>query len=142
MLKVALVQIHLHHNKTNAVKQALKLLRKVGLSDSDIVCLPELWYTKIVTNFEKEFDKIIEAAKEYNMIIIPGAFIERSNNNYKGNNLQISSPVIAADGVIVGRQMKIHPFGSQRKDVRAGTNVELFESGNLKFGIGICYDIV
>ncbi|HEY7570406.1 MAG TPA: carbon-nitrogen hydrolase family protein [Nitrososphaeraceae archaeon] len=142
MLRVALVQIHLHHNKTKALEYTLKLLRKVGLSDSDIVCLPELWYTNIVTNFETEFDKIIEAAKEYNMIIIPGAFIERSNDNDNDNNLQITSPVIAADGVIVGRQMKIHPFGSQRKVVRAGTNVELFESGDLKFGIGICYDIV
>src|SRR6476660_1710253 len=144
MPRIALVQIHLHHNKTKAVEHTIKLLRKVGLSDSDIVCLAELWYTKVVTNFETEFDRIINAAKEYNMIIIPGAFIERSNNNNNGNgnNLQISSPVIATDGMIVGRQLKIHPFGSQRKVVRAGTNVELFESGNLKFGIGICYDIV
>ena len=140
MPRIALVQIHLHQNKTKAVEHALKLLRKVGLSDSDIVCLPELWYTKTVINFETEFGKLIEAAKEYNMIIIPGAFIERSNDN--DNDLQISSPVISADGVIVGRQMKIHPFGSQRKVVRAGRNVELFESGNIKFGIGICYDIV
>ena len=78
MLRIALVQIHLQNNKNKAVEHILKLLKKVGLSDSDIVCLPELWYSKIVTNFETEFDKIIDVAKEYNMIIIPGAFIERS----------------------------------------------------------------
>ena len=44
------------------------------------------------------------------MVIIPGAFIERSSNN-NGNDLQISSPVIANDGMIAGRQLKIHPFG-------------------------------
>ena len=44
--------------------------------------------------------------------------------------------------MILGRQLKIHPFGPQRKVVKAGTKVELFESGNFKFGIGICYDIV
>ena len=66
----------------------LKLLKKVGSSYSDIVCLPELWYTKIVTNFEREFDKIIDVAKEYNMVIIPWAFIERSNNN-NGNDLYL-----------------------------------------------------
>jgi predicted amidohydrolase len=77
------------------------------------------------------------------MTIIPGAFIERINNIKNGNNhLQISSPVIANDGVISGRQLKIHPFGPQRKVVKAGTKVELFKSGNFKFGIGICYDIV
>ena len=110
MVRIALVQIHLQNNKTKAVEHALKLLKKVGLSDSNIVCLPELWYTKIVTNFETEFDKIIDLAKEYNMVIIPGAFIERSSNN-NGNDLQISSPVIANDGMIAGRQLKIHPFG-------------------------------
>ncbi len=52
------------------------------------------------------------------------------------------SPVIAKDGMIAGRQFKIHPFGPQRKVVKPGTKVELFESGNFKFGIGICYDIV
>ena len=141
MLRIALVQIHLQNNKAKAVEHALKLLKKIGLSDSDIVCLPELWYTKIVTNFETEFDKVIDVAKEYNMVIIPGAFIERSSNN-NGKDLQISSPVIANDGMIAGRQLKIHPFGPQRKVVKAGTKVEIFESGNFKFGIGICYDIV
>src|SRR5918912_944567 len=140
--RIALVQINSYNNKDKAVEYACKLLKKAGSSDSDIVCLPELWYTKIVTNFETEFDKIIDVAKEYNMVIIPGAFLERINNNENGDDLQISSPVIAKDGVIAGRQLKIHPFGPQRKVVKAGTKVELFESGNFKFGIGICYDIV
>lgn len=78
MLRIALVQIHLQNNKDKAVEHILKVLKKVGSSDLDIVCLPELWYSKIVTNFETEFDKIIDVAKEYNMVIIPGAFIERS----------------------------------------------------------------
>ena len=141
MLRIALVQIHLQNNKAKAVEHTLKLLKKVGSSDSDIVCLPELWYSKIVKNFETEFDKIIDVAKEYNMVVIPGAFIERSNNN-NGNDLHISSPVIANDGIILGRQLKIHPFGPQRKVVKGGTKVELFETGKFKFGIGICYDIV
>ena len=141
MLRIALIQIHLQNNKTKAVEHALKLLEKVGLSDSDIVCLPELWYSRIVTNFETEFHKIIDVAKEYNMVIIPGAFVERSSNK-NVNDLQISSPVIANDGMMAGRQLKIHPFGSQRKVVKAGTKVELFESTNFKFGIGVCYDIV
>ena len=141
MVRIALVQIHLQNNKAKALEHALKLLKKAGSSDSDIVCLPELWFTKIVTNFETEFEKIIDVAKEYNMVIIPGAFMDRSSNN-NGNDLQISSPVIANDGTIAGRQLKIHPFGPQRKVVKSGTKVELFESGNYKFGIGICYDIV
>ncbi|MFL6381980.1 MAG: carbon-nitrogen hydrolase family protein, partial [Nitrososphaeraceae archaeon] len=143
MLRIALIQLHVQNNKAKAVENALRLLKKVGSSNSDIACLPELWYTKIVRNFEMDFDKIIDIAKEYNMVVIPGAFLERSNNDNKnGNALQISSPVIANDGTIAGRQLKIHPFGAQRKVVKAGTKVELFKSGSFKFGIGICYDIV
>jgi omega-amidase len=144
VLRIALVQLQLQNNKTKAIEHTLKILNKVGPSDSDIVCLPELWYTKTITDFETEFDKIIDIAKEYNMAIIPGAFVERRNNNNNNcnNALQISTPVIANDGVIAGRQLKIHPFGVQRKVMKAGTKVELFESVNFNFGIGICYDIV
>jgi omega-amidase len=121
VLRIALVQIHLQNNKAKAIEHTLKLLKKVGSSGSDIVCLPELWYSKIVTNFETEFVEIIGVAKEYNMTIIPGAFVERSEKNDNSSKLlHISSPVIANEGVILGHQLKIHPFGPQRKVVKAG----------------------
>lgn len=138
MIRAALIQTYLRKSKPKAIDHVLKLLKKAALSDSDIVCLPELWYTKIVTNFEVEFGMILKAAEEYSITIIPGAFLEKSNDD----KLQISSPVISADGMISGRQFKIHPFGLQRKTVKAGTKVEIFDLGPFKFGIGICYDIV
>ena len=57
VLRIALVQINLYNNKAKPVEYVLKLLQKLGLSDSDIVCLPELWYAKVVKNFETEFYK-------------------------------------------------------------------------------------
>jgi hypothetical protein len=36
VLRIALVQINLYNNKAKAVEYALKLLKKLGLSDSDI----------------------------------------------------------------------------------------------------------
>ena len=82
-------------------------------------------------------------AKEYNMTVIPGAFIERSKKtDSKDGLLQISCPVITNEGTISGSQLKIHPFGPQRKAIRAGNKLQVFESSNIKFGIGICYDIV
>lgn len=143
MLRVALAQIRLQNNQEKAIKYSLKLLNKIGSSDSDIVCLPELWYPKILTNFETQFVKVIRVAKEYNMTVIPGAFIERSKkNDNKSSLLQIFSPVITNEGTILGSQLKIHPFGPQRKVIKAGKKVQVFESSNIRFGIGICYDIV
>ena len=143
MLRVALAQIRLQNNLENAIKHILKLLNRIGSSDSDIACFPELWYSKILTNFETQFVKINGAAKEYNMTVIPGAFIETSKmNDNRSSLLQISSPVITNEGTILGSQLKIHPFGSERKVIKAGNKVQVFESSNIKFGIGICYDIV
>ena len=142
MLRVALAQIRLQDDGEKAIEHSLKLLNRIGSADSDIVCLPELWYSKILTNFETQFDKVISVAKEYSMTVIPGAFIETSKKNDRSNLLQISSPVITNEGTVLGSQLKIHPFGPQRKVIKPGNKIQVFESSNIKFGIGICYDIV
>jgi omega-amidase len=143
VLRVALAQMGLQNNQENATRHALKLLKRSGSCDSDIVCLPELWFSKIVANFETQFVKIITVAKDYNMTVIPGAFIEKSKQTeHRTSSFQISCPVITNEGTILGSQLKIHPFGPQRKVIKAGNKVRVFESSNIKFGIGICYDIV
>ncbi len=143
MARITLVQVNLHDNKMKAIEHILKILKKVDSSDSDVLCLPELWYPKIVTNFETEFAQIVNAAKEYNITIIPGAFLEKNNKTSTNtSSFFISSPIIANTGLITGRQLKIHPFGSQRKVSEAGTTIQIFDAGHFKFGVGICYDIV
>jgi omega-amidase len=106
-------------------------------SDIQIVCLPELWYTRVVRNFEKEFKVIIDAAREYGFTIIPGAYKEKiCGDTY------VSCPVVTPDGSILGRQHKIHLFGHQRKTLKPGSKIEVFEIGKLKFSVPICYDLV
>jgi len=46
-------------------------------SKIDLVCLPELWYTKEVRDFEKEFRVIFDVARKYDFTVIPGAFKEK-----------------------------------------------------------------
>jgi len=137
MVRVALLQLQLQKNHAEAMEHAIKLLKNAGAADSNIVCLPEQWYPKPISSFEQEFKQITDIAKEQNMTIIPGAFLERINGN-----LQISCPVISSDGRILGRQFKIHPYGDERKVVKAGTKVEIFDSGGFKFGIAVCHDVV
>lgn len=137
MVRVALVQLRSQKSRSESIEQVIKMLRKAGAEEPDIVCLPELWYPKIVNSFEQAFRHIIDIAREQNMIIIPGAFLERINDD-----LYISSPVISTEGIILGRQYKIHPFGNQRTTLKSGTTTEIFDVGSFKFGIGICYDMV
>ncbi len=119
MVKVALLQLRSQKTRAESIEHVIRMLRTLGSVEPDIVCLPELWYPKIVNSFEQEFKHIIDMAKEQNMIIISGAFLERINNN-----LYISTPVISRDGMILGRQFKIHPFGDQRNAVKSGTMME------------------
>jgi omega-amidase len=103
----------------------------------DLVCLPELWYTKVVRDFEKEFKVIIDAAREYDFTVIPGAFREKiCENTY------LSCPIVSSDGSILGRQFKIHLFGRQKKTLTRGSRMEVFDIGKLKFSVPICYDLV
>jgi hypothetical protein len=80
--------------------------------------LPELWYSKILTNFEMQFVKIIGVAKKYNMTIILGAFIERSKN--------ISNFPIIAFGRFSSKLGHPHPasnlLSDENKDALRGTN--------------------
>jgi omega-amidase len=103
----------------------------------EIVCLPELWYTKVVRDFEKEFKVIIDAAREYDFTIIPGAFKEKICDD-----TFVSCPIVTPNGSILGRQLKIHLFGDQRKTLKPGSKMEVFEIGKLKFSVPICYDLV
>ena len=142
MVNIGLVQLREHGKLgTDQSSQLLlghfkRLLNKCG-SKIDIICLPELWYTKVVRDFEKEFKTIIDAAKEHNFTVIPGAFKEKiCDNTY------ISCPVVTPDGGILGRQFKIHLFGHQKKTLTPGSKIEIFDTGKLKFSVPICYDLV
>lgn len=137
IVRVSLLQMQLLMNRAEALKRLNEMLTKAASADADIVCLPELWYPKVIKRFDLEFSTILDLAKEYNMIIISGAFLERIDDK-----LFVSCPVVATNGGILGRQLKIHPFGVQKKYVNGGTKTEIFEIGGLKFGVVICYDIV
>ncbi len=138
MVKIGLLQLRQYSNNEKAFEQIRNMLRQA--SDSykiDVICLPELWYTKPIKDFENEFEAIFNVARENHVMIIPGAFLERI-----AGNLHVSCPVVASDRGILGRQFKIHLFGSQGKRCKSGSKIEIFDSGKFKFCVVICYDLV
>ena len=54
----------------------------------------------------------------------------------------MSCPVVTPNGSVLGRQFKIHLFGLQRKTLKSGSKMEVFDIGRLKFSVAICYDLV
>lgn len=137
MVRIALLQLQLRNSADESVEQVTKMLNSAVAADSDIVCLPEQWYPRPIGSFEQEFRLLLDAARQNNVIIIAGAFIEKV-----GDETHISCPVIGRDGNLMGRQLKLHPYAAEKKKVRAGSRVEVFDAGSYKFGMGICHDVV
>jgi omega-amidase len=137
LINIALIQPSIYKSKLQSLYYFEKVLARFKCVNFDVICLPELWYTGIVNDFEYEFSKILELAKEKNSTIVTGAFFERINGDQ-----YISCPIISRNGKLVGRQLKIHPFKSQSRKVKAGHQVEVFNFGAFKLGVVICYDSV
>ena len=137
MVKLGIIQTKSYSSNHEGIKTVSRLLRTQGKKESDIVCLPEQWLKdNRISNVEEEFADFKKIAKEYSMVIIPGAFYERRKNRFS-----ITSVVIGPTGEIIGRQEKIHPFDYERNLVVPGRKTQVFKA-KCKFGIVICYDMV
>jgi len=143
VVNLGIIQLQQYYNVNSENREKacehIKRFIQVASYDSklDLICMPELWYTKLVRNFEQEFRTIVNAASDYDVTIIPGAFTEKI-----AGNAYVSCPVIGSDRTILGRQLKIHLFGAQRKKYKPGSRIRIFETSGLRFAVAICYDIV
>jgi omega-amidase len=137
MVKLGLIQIASQSTNQKGIAQAVKILKKLGRTNTDIVCLPEQWLkNNEISDFDLEFLDFKKIAKEFSMTIIPGAFYEITKEK-----TSIISPVIGPNGEFIGRQEKIHPFDYERDNVKPGNEAKIFNTA-CKFGIVICYDMV
>jgi omega-amidase len=137
MVKLGLIQTASQSTNQKGIAQAVKILKKLGRNNTDIVCLPEQWLkNNEISDFDLEFLDFKKIAKEFSMTIIPGAFYEITKEK-----TSIISPVIGPNGEFIGRQEKIHPFDYERDNVKPGNEAKIFNTA-CKFGIVICYDMV
>ena len=137
MVKLGLIQTVSQSTNQKGIAQAVKILKKLGRNNTDIVCLPEQWLNNNeISDFDLEFSDFKKIAKEFSMTIIPGAFYEITKKK-----TSIVSPVIGPNGEFIGRQEKIHPFDYEKDNVKPGNEAKIFNTA-CKFGIVICYDMV
>jgi omega-amidase len=137
MVKLGLIQTISQSTNQKGIAQAVKILKKLGRNNTDIVCLPEQWLkNNEISDFDLEFSDFKKIAKEFSMTIIPGAFYEITKEK-----TSIISPVIGPNWEFIGRQEKIHPFDYEKDNVKPGNEAKIFNTA-CKFGIVICYDMV
>lgn len=137
MVKLGLIQTSSQSTNQKGISHVVKILKKLGKSNTDIVCLPEQWLkNNKIRDFNLEFLEFKKIAKEFTMTIIPGAFYESTKKK-----TSIVSPVIGPNGEFIGRQEKIHPFDYEKSNVKPGNDAKIFNTA-CKFGVIICYDMV
>ena len=137
MVKIGLIQTSAYRSNKEGIMRISKRLHNLGKKETDLVCLPEQWLqNNDIPDFDSEFFEFKRIAKEYSMTIIPGAFYHK--NTHK---TAIVAPIIGSKGEIIGIQEKIHPFDYERKSVKPGNEVKIFDAA-CKFGVIVCYDMV
>jgi predicted amidohydrolase len=121
----------------DTIFHAIKLAKKAGEKEVDIICLPEHWLPeKVIPTPMSPLPALQSLAEEYGVAVVGGAFYER----VKGQ-VRLSSPVIGEDGEIVGRQFKVHLFRFERKHAKPGNSYPIFRLKGYKIGILVCYDV-
>jgi omega-amidase len=137
MVKLGLIQTASQSTNQKGISHVVKILKKLGRNNTDIVCLPEQWLkNNEISNFDLEFSEFKKIAKEFSMTVIPGAFYDTTKKK-----TSIVSPVIGPKGEFIGRQEKIHPFDYEKDNVKPGNEAKIFNTA-CKFGVIICYDMV
>ena len=137
MVKLGLIQTASQSTNQKGISHVVKILKKLGRDNTDIVCLPEQWLkNNEISDFDLEFSEFKKIAKEFSMTVIPGAFYDITKKK-----TSIVSPVIGPNGEFIGRQEKIHPFDYEKDNVKPGNEAKIFNTA-CKFGVIICYDMV
>ncbi len=117
--------------------------------ETDLIVFPELCTTGYVCTRE-EFDAMTRTAAEdpsvrrlgalaaqYGTAIVYG-FSERDPDDPAV--LYNAAAVIGKDGALQGTYRKVHPFDTEKKWCRAGSEYPMFEADFGKFGVMICWD--
>ena len=121
----------------DTIFRGVELAKKAAEREADIVCLPEHWLPeKTIPASMSPVPGLQSVAEEYGVEVVGGAFYEK----VKGQT-RLSSPVIGADGTILGRQFKVHLFRFERKYAAPGSSYNIFQLKRCKIGILVCYDV-
>ncbi len=75
MAKLGLIQITSQSTNQKGIEQVSKILKKLGRTDTNIVCLPEQWLrNNEIDDSDVEFSEFKKITKEFSTTTILGAF--------------------------------------------------------------------
>ena len=153
-MKIALIQQAASNDRQANFAKGVEAARSAAENGADLICFAELafdrFYPQKVATAEEiklaveipgpnSTDPICQIAKEQDCVIVLNVFESSDGKTYD------SSPVIDADGTILGTTRMIHitdypQFHEQGYYEPGNNNVEVFDTKHGKIGVAICYD--
>ena len=133
------------------IEKVNKLVTQNLEKDTDVLILPEVWtvgwdceeFSKSAQNLKDSsvIAFLSELAKKYNMHIIGGSFIRKTDDG----KLYNSCPVFDRSGKLVALYDKNHLYSycgcTEGKYITPGNNGVIVDIEGIKTGLTICYDI-
>ena len=149
-IKIAMLQMSsLIGNVEANIEKAANIIKNNLPNNTDVLVLPEVWscgwscdkFIQTAQNLEGTIIKFLsEAAKDNNMNIIGGSFIEKKNGKYFN-----TCPVIDRNGKLVTTYSKNHLYSyygcDEGKYITKGDNPIMVKLDGVNYGLTICYDI-
>lgn len=152
-IKIALIQQHASQDKADNLARGIDSIRAAAEQGANVVCFAELafepFYPQVVAGEGyEEFaesipgpttERLCELARELEIVIVPNLFEKDGDRTFD------SSPVIDADGTILGVTRMIHIteyecFHEQGYYDPGDNGAPVFETRFGKIGVAICYD--
>lgn len=152
-MKIALVQQHATRNREDNVARGIAALEEAASQGAQLVVYPELAFYFFLPQYNASPDSLdlaepipgpttevfSQKAKELKVVIVLNLFEREGNRTFD------SSPVINADGKIIGKTRMVHitdyPCFHERGYYSPGNlGAGVFNTAVGRIGIAICYD--
>jgi N-carbamoylputrescine amidase len=152
-MRIALVQQHATHNKNDNLQRGLEALAEAAGNGAELVCYAELAFelfypqrpaTSNVVDLAEPIpgpitDAFCEKAAELSVVVAINLFEREGDRTFD------SSPVIDADGTLLGRTRMVHItdyacFHEQGYYTPGETGAPVYSTRVGRIGIAICYD--
>ncbi len=152
-MKIALVQQPASHDRDENILRGLAAARRAGEESAQVVCFAELAFDRFypqspATPRELELaieipgpltNAFAEIARQFGMVIVLNVFEKSAGRTWD------SSPVIDADGSLLGTTRMVHIteydcFHEQGYYAPGDTGAPVWQTRHGRIGVAICYD--
>ena len=151
-MKIALIQLRVEKNMAQNIENTLHFLGQAAEKGARLICYPEIQLTPFFPQFQKTdasmyavginhqiVKRLQQKCKELRVVAIPNIYLKENENLYD------ASPVIDADGTILGISKMVHIpqqpyFYEQDYYTPSDSGFHVYNTAIGKIGVVICMD--